>query len=275
MTSAPTSATRPVVLVPVDSSKDAAMALPVATVLAGLARARLLVAHVAEAKAAAAAAAAPAEIAGVPVEERIGDPAEQILALARETDAQLIVMCKRAAAGARQTLGATAKEVLRGARCPVVLVPPRDGAGPWHLHHVLVPHDGTPATSAAIRPAAALAERAGAELLVAHVTGTGPAPSEPGSITMSRYLDQAHHEWPVWSEEFANRFASICPLGRLHVRLYLAHGEPAAQVVELARKQAMDLIVLAWRGRWEGRAATLKEVLRDAHCPIMVLRTSA
>ena len=35
-----------------------------------------------------------------------------------------------------------------------------------------------------------------------------------------------------------------------------------------------DLIVLAWRGIWEApRAGTLKDILREAHCPIMVVRT--
>ena len=42
-------------------------------------------------------------------------------------------------------LGRTAMKVLQNAPCPVVLVPPERGATPWHLHHILVPHDGTPA----------------------------------------------------------------------------------------------------------------------------------
>jgi nucleotide-binding universal stress UspA family protein len=171
-------------------------------------------------------------------------------------------------------LGRTAMKVLHDAPCPVVLVPPQRGATPWHLHHVLVPHDGTPSTSVALQPAAEFAERGRAELLVVHVTNIMSAPAELGSLTAPRYVDQPQHEWPAWSSEFVNRLASACPLGHLHVRIFLACGNTAAETLRLSEKQSTDLIVLAWRGIWEApRAATLKDILREARCPIMVVRT--
>ena len=92
---------------------------------------------------------------------------------------RVIVMCKHSGAERGKMLGRTAMKVLHDALCPVVLVPPERGATPWHLHHVLVPHDGTPSTSAALQPAAELAERGRAELLVAprngHQGGSGGA----------------------------------------------------------------------------------------------------
>jgi trehalose/maltose hydrolase-like predicted phosphorylase len=47
----------------------------------------------------------------------------------------------------------------------IALVPPERGTMSWHLHHVSIPHDGTPSTSTALRPAAEIAERGHAELL--------------------------------------------------------------------------------------------------------------
>jgi nucleotide-binding universal stress UspA family protein len=267
--------TQPVILVPLDGSSVALTALPIAKVLAEIEQARLRFVHVTDPKSVGADLLPPPrlpEIHGSTIDVRTGEPAEQILHFAAEIKPRLIVMCKYTA-GESDKIGSTTMKVLRNAPSPVVLVPPGRGTAPWHLHHVLVPHDGTPTTSAGVRPAAELAERSGAELLVAHVTGTGVAPLEPGSLTMSRYLDQPHHEWPAWTDEFIKRFACICPLGHLHVRLFLAHGDPAMEIVRLAKKQFMDLIVLAWRGKWEGdRAATLKAVLRGAHCPVMVIR---
>jgi nucleotide-binding universal stress UspA family protein len=137
-----------------------------------------------------------------------------------------------------------------------------------------VPHDGTPSTSAALQPAAELAERSRAELLVVHVTDIKTAPAEAGSLTTPRYVDQPQHEWPAWSTEFLNRLACICPLGHLHVRMFLAHGDTAAEIIRLSERQCTDLIVLAWRGIWQApRAAALKDVLRMAQCPVMVVRT--
>ena len=268
----------PVILVPLDGSKQALAALPVARVLGEIERAALYILHVGEHE------PAGEELRGqlgreapmldsFTIDARVGTPAVEILQVAGETKLRLIVMCKHSGAERGKMLGRTAMKVLHGAPCPVVLVPPERGATPWHLHHVLVPHDGTPTTSAALQPAAELAQHGHAELLVAHVTDIGAAPAEPGSLTTPRYVDQPQHEWPAWTSEFVKRLACVCPLGQLHVRILLAHGNPAAEILRLSERQSTDLIVLAWRGRWEApRAATLKDILREAHCPIMMVR---
>ena len=268
----------PVILVPLDGSKQALAALPVAKVLGEIERAALHILHVGEHEPAGEelrsrlGREAPV-LDGFTIDARVGTPAAEILQVAGEMKPRLIVMCKHSGAERGKMLGRTAMKVLHDAPCPVVLVPPERGATPWHLHHVLVPHDGTPTTSAALQPAAELAERGRAELLVAHVTDIRAAPAEPGSLTTPRYVDQPQHEWPAWSSEFVKRLACVCPLGHLHVRIFLAHGNTAAEILRLSERQSTDLIVLAWRGRWEApRAATLKDILREAHCPIMVVR---
>jgi nucleotide-binding universal stress UspA family protein len=268
----------PVILVPLDGSEQALAALPVAKVLGEIERAALHVLHVGERESSEAQlrnrlAHGTPVLDGLTIETRVGTPPAQILQVARELKPLLIVMCKHRHADPGKLLGSTAMAVLHAASCPVVLVPPERGTTPWHLHHVLLPHDGTPRTSAALPPAAQLADRAHAELLVAHVTDGGTAPAELGSLTAPRYVDQPQHEWPAWSSEFLNRLACICPLGHLHVRISLTHGDPAAEVLRLSEKQSTDLIVLAWRGRWdEPHAAIVKDVLGDARCPTMVVR---
>jgi len=226
-----------VILVPLDGSEQALAALPVAKVLGEIERAALRIVHVSERRPVSAELLKLEVPDGSTVDARTGEPAAEILLAAGEMKPRLIVMCTHTAAKPGRTLGSTATNVLRNAPCPVVLVPPGRGSIAWHLHHVLVPHDGTPTTSAALRPAAELAE------------------------------------WPAWTREFVKRLECICPLGHLHVRMVLAHGNPAAEIVRLAKKQAADLMVLAWRGKWEvPRAMTLKDILREAQCPIMVVR---
>jgi nucleotide-binding universal stress UspA family protein len=213
------------------------------------------------------------ELERVTIEVRTGEPAAQILRLAEEIGPRVIVLCSRTAAMPRRMLGSTAAAVLCKASHPLVLVPPERGSAPWHLQHILVPHDGTPSTSAGLKPAAELAELAGAELLVAHVTGVRAAPGEPGSLTASPYVDQPQHEWPAWTDEFLRRLACMCPLGHLHVRMLLAHGNPAAELLRLAEQQSTDLMVLAWRGVLEApRAAVLREIVDRARCPLLVVR---
>jgi nucleotide-binding universal stress UspA family protein len=267
-----------VILVPLDGSQQALAALPVAKVLAEIEGAVLHILHVAERAPEGAEWRSRLEpdalaLDSFTIDARIGEPMREILDVAARIKPRLIVMCKHSGAARRKMLGRTATEVLRNSPCPVVFVPPERGSTPWHLHHVLVPHDGTPTTSAALPPAAELAERGRAELLVAHVTGISASPAEPGSLTTPRYVDAPQHEWPAWTSEFINRLASVCPLGSLPVRMLLAGGNTAAEIVRLAATQSTDLIVLAWRGKWEApRAETLKDIVREAHCPIMVVR---
>lgn len=265
-----------VVLVPLDGSKHALCALPIAKRLAGLEKGDVRILHVAEktgppGETAESLGLEPADLRGATLEVRAGNPAEAILAAAAEFEATLIVMCAHSAdvrpAGA---IGDAALAVLRGAHCPVVLVGPALATGDWALRRVLAPHDGSPAVSRTLAPAAELARQAGAEFVVLQVAGDAHA-LEPGSIAPPVYLDQFQYSWPAWSAEFLQRLASICPLADLRVRLRMGHGEPAAETIRVANEESADLIVLAWKGRWEApHASTLRAVLSNATCPVMV-----
>jgi nucleotide-binding universal stress UspA family protein len=268
----------PVILVPLDGSEAAMAALPVAKVLGQIVPAALRLLHVAESK------PPDADLIGrlrlqsqelddATLDIRTGEPASEILRHAKEIKPLGIILCKHTAPAPREKLGSTATSVLRSAADPLVLVPPERGGTPWHLQHILVPHDGTPRTSVGLRPAVEIAGRAGAELLLLHVADLGAAPGEPGSLIPPLYMDHPQHEWPAWTSEFVRRFASLCLLGHVHVRFRLAFGNPVAEVLRLAKEQSADLLLLAWRGVLdEPRAAILKNLVAEAHCPVMVLR---
>jgi nucleotide-binding universal stress UspA family protein len=211
---------------------------------------------------------------GSTLDARVGEPAAEILAAAREMSARLIVMCTHTTSQRPQAiLGATSLEVLRGAICPVVLVSPEPKLEGWQLRRVLLPHDGAPGVNAAVAPAAELAKQAGAELLLVLVAGAGAALAEPGALTTPKYVDQPQHEWPAWAREFIARLASHCPGGDLRMHVHLRSGKPGSEIVRMAAEEAADLIVLAWKGEWgDGHAAVLKTVIRDAPCPTMIAR---
>src|SRR5215471_627582 len=267
------------ILVPLDGSETARAALPVAKILGQIAPAALRILHVAEST------PTDAELLGrlrllsqdlheATLDLRIGEPVAQILRFAEEIKPRGIVLCKHTGRAPRTTLGSTASGVLRDSLCPLVLVPPERGETPWHLHHILLPHDGTPRTSLGMRPAVELAERANAELLLLHVADANASPGEPGSLVPSPYIDQPQHEWPAWTSEFVRRFASLCLVGQVHLRFRLTRGKPAAEILRLAQEQSADLVVLAWRGVLDAsRAAILNELVSGVQCPLMVIRT--
>ena len=160
-------------------------------------------------------------------------------------------MCTSASPdGPLHAFGSVLDEVLLNAPCPVVLVPSIPSRGPWVLRQLVLPHDGTPTSAAAIAPTADLASRAGAELVVLHIaTPSDERPAQFGTFVVPRYLDQPQHEWPTWSREFLERVRGLCyPASIPNIRLVLVHGEAGAAIREFARHNASDLIALAWRG---------------------------
>ena len=65
---------------------------------------------------------------------------------------------------------------------------------------------------------------------------------------------------------------------RLNLTSYVGFGPPANQIVEYAEKNDIDLIVMGTHGRsglekmWLG--SVTEKVLRQAHCPVLVVRQS-
>lgn len=267
------------VLVPLDGSIHATAAIPVARGFAELLHATVALLHISDD------ALTPIaliermklsgeDIPGLIVEQRPGAAAAAIIRVAEERHVAMIVMCPQIRTDLRsRALGSVAAEVLRAASCPVVLVPPARGRKRWALHRVLVPQDGTPTSAAVIGPATDFALKAEAELIVLYVATPGDErPTEPGTLISPRYIDQPQHEWPAWAREFLDRLCAVGGAKReMAIRLAVAQGEAGAAIVEFGRQS--DLIFLGWRGALEpDRALTLRRVIRETSCPVIVLR---
>ena len=273
-----------IVLVCLDGSTNAAAALSVARGLAHLMGATVVLIHIGREALSRdellGRLRLSAEAArGLVVDQHTGSPAQVIVREAAARHAVLIVMCTPARSDdPLLAFGSVLADVLRTAPCPVVLVPSTRSRHPWALRQLVLPHDGTPTSAAAIAPTAGLASRAGADLVVIHVATPGAErPAEAGTFAVPRYLDHPHHEWPAWSREFLERVRGLgYPANIEKIRLVLAHGEAGDAILEFARSNASDLIALAWRGRLEPeRAQTIRRVIRDAGCPVIVFRAQA
>ncbi|MBI6545263.1 MAG: universal stress protein [Cyanobacteria bacterium NC_groundwater_1444_Ag_S-0.65um_54_12] len=272
--------TVPTILVPLDGSLAALAALPVAQGLASLLQATLQILHVLEQP------LSPRELIEklrldseqltAVLEQASGLPAPTILQAAIAKQSDYLVLCTRTGlAGPADLFGPVTWEILPKSPCPVILVRPQRGSAPWQLRKLLLPHNGTPTTAAAIEPAAKLARLSGAQLDVIHITAPGiPVSQEPGTLTVPRYIDQPHHEWPAWTGEFLDRLCCIgCLPEQLKLRLFHRTGEPGAEIVQHAGQQGSDLIVLAWHGELAAEhAATLKSVILTTPCPLLLLR---
>jgi len=115
----------------------------------------------------------------------------------------------------------------------------------------------------------------GVELRVLHVAiPTGPRTSEAGAICVPTYVDQPQHEWPAWQDEFVSTFRRQCgcppsvPLG-----VIVASGLSAEEILKHTEVASVDLILIGWHGNFRAQhARTLKRVIRDAPCPVLIVR---
>ncbi len=206
-----------------------------------------------------------------------GGLADSVLRGAGELPRTLVVMPTHIGGGKPDLVaGPVAEEVLLQSSAPIVLIPREATDRPWQLRQILLPHDGTPVTAAALRPAMELARRAQAGLIVVHIVSSAPPRvSEPGAMTSPRYTDQPQHEWPAWTNEFVERMRALShEAARVKLRLLVAAGEPGAEIVRMAREHNADLTVLAWRGMWEAeRASVIKAVVQRSPSPVLIVRT--
>lgn len=168
------------VLVPLDGSALAEQALPYARGIAG-ATGQLILLEVGEDEDE---CDLPQRLPGIPgrLECLTGDPAEQILRVARELRPDLIVMTSRGSGGApASSLGRVAEEITAHSPVPTLVIHPVDEATvsvePAVIQRLVVPLFGSPMAEAAVPTARSLAKRLGAPIHL--LTAEGGLEAEP------------------------------------------------------------------------------------------------
>jgi nucleotide-binding universal stress UspA family protein len=276
---------RPTVLLALDGSPAAATALPLARAVAGQLGATVEILHVAgeqrpdpdlwqrlhvELR--------PGEV--VQTRSHTGEPASAILQAARAPGVDVVVLTTHGrVVEPGRSLGRVAQAVIAHTTAPVLLVRPEaveSAASPRAaLRRLLLPLDGTPATSTALRPAIELACRLGASVDLLYVASADEvSANEPGSIGAPRYVDQPQHEWPAWADRVISHL-SACLGGRpegLSMQVFLVAGHIADEIARFAAEHQSDAIVLVRRSHLEvGRARVLRAVLDRTPCPVLLV----
>jgi len=209
---------------------------------------------------------AAGDVEGVELAEVAGDPIEALIGLVDRAQIDAVAVGLRTRAG--PGLGHVAEAVLARHQVPLFLVRPgmRPLAG---LRRLVVPMEGSPSASSAMKHADDALCKRGREIVMLHVV-TGATPGEEGSFPAPRIVDQEHYEWSAWQEEFTMRF-SQCPEGGRH-RVSVRVGDPARTIVKESQILEAELLVLSWNGSFEGgHGAVVKKLLGTAPCPLLIV----
>jgi nucleotide-binding universal stress UspA family protein len=201
----------------------------------------------------------------VVVERTVSVP-RGLLALIRKTQPDLTVLATHGREGlSHLLLGSVAETIMQHAFRPVLCVREPDHAAALPYRRILVPTDLSLASRLAFPIASLFARTFGAEILGLHVV---PSPSR---ITLSGIPPENGAE--IASESSLWKFFQS-DFGDLEVTALVHAGSPWDRIVQTAREEKADLIVMATRGhdsladRVVG--SNTERVVRHAPCPVLV-----
>jgi nucleotide-binding universal stress UspA family protein len=208
---------------------------------------------------------------------RVGTAAREIVDLAEETGAGLIVMGSRGLGGMRRALtGSVSDSVVRHAHCPVMVVRGEPVSFPTKI---LLATDGSEDANLASSTATDLAKSTNSELHLLYVGGMLSVFKEsPGAIVLDPDLEKRMEE--AAEEAFGTRLEEqvqkISEAGGELTQTHTRVGYADREIVCLAEELGAGLIVMGSRGRGGLRRALMgsvsDSVVRHAHCPVMIVR---
>jgi len=212
------------------------------------------------------------------ISQKTGDPAQAILEESEQCD-YIVMGTHGETCDTTQKAGSIAIKVVENTYTPVLLIKPDIELscqnGKWIPQKALIPLNGAPNSAQALLPAMNILEKTTAEIDLLHISSHKVEPlKEEGAFTAPYYEDYPQHEWNSWSKEFMKRF---CPTlhnhNHINLKLSLSHGNPAEEILNFAKENKNDFIAIAWHGTLSHlRAATLKRVLSECPCPIMLIK---
>jgi nucleotide-binding universal stress UspA family protein len=203
-------------------------------------------------------AVAAAGHVGIPIEIIEGDAADRIAEQSADPDVTIVVVGARSHRAGRRPSGHVARAVIEQLRKPVLVVPP-DARLPEseRFERVLIPLEGTVDSTGAIAAPLEMLAAAGVDLTVLHVFRPETAP---------RFWDQAGHAHQSWGTEFLARWC-----GQRGAHLHLRSGDVAAAILEVAAKEAADLIALGWSRSLAGeRAKVVRDIVGRSDVPVLL-----
>ncbi len=192
-----------------------------------------------------------------------GHPVSTIVNVARDQNADLIIMGTHGRRGWRRALvGSVADGVVRAASRPVLVVPgwPEGPPYPEKIRRIACPVNFTEAARDAVEYACTLASAFGSELVLIHVQESGDVDSQA-----------VHEQFKAWLPD--DRRA------RCSVREFALRGGPAERVLDCVEDVGADLLVMGAQLKWLRAESiigtTAERLLRFSPVPILTVTRKA
>jgi nucleotide-binding universal stress UspA family protein len=144
------------------------------------------------------------------------------------------------------------------------------------LKRILVPTDFSEPAQEAFQAAVELAQHFSAQLLLVHVVPPVPVPYQPlvspaPAFDITSYLQELVKISKDTLQDYANEHVPH----ELSATISVAAGDPAYEILRLAKELESDIIVIATHGHGGWRhflfGSVAEKVVRLAECPVLVV----
>ncbi len=144
----------------------------------------------------------------------------------------------------------------------------------YSIRKILAPTDFSDHSGHALGYARTFAERWSAELHLLNVIEPAVFPTEAGLTPIGTM--KLGEEMETAAELQLKKIASSDQLDGLQIRTGVAHGRASTAIIEYARRNDIDLIIIATHGRRGLEhlifGSTAERVVREAPCPVLTVR---
>jgi nucleotide-binding universal stress UspA family protein len=140
---------------------------------------------------------------------------------------------------------------------------------------ILVAVDGSPFAERALEHAVDLSKKYNAKLIIVHVVLRrfyAVTPSEAGVLATTVFVKEMESE----GKKIITKSEALAKAAGAEYECKLVQGVPADELVKIAQKEKVDLIVIGSRGLTEVRAFLLgsvsDKVSHHSKCPILIVK---
>jgi nucleotide-binding universal stress UspA family protein len=206
-------------------------------------------------------------------------PAEEIIDYAEKENISLIVLATHGRTGiSRWALGSTANKVVRASKCPVLLIRAKtDVSKSVHLGKILVPLDGSKQSEAVLPYIENLASKLKTKVILLHVIAQ-PYHVYAGTegVVEVPYTKEELKMKEADAKNYLERAAKVLTGKGVRMSTQVEMGEPAEEIIKAEREISADIVAMSTHGhsgfgRWEHGSITDK-VLHAGNTPLLLVR---
>ena len=205
-----------------------------------------------------------------------GHPAEAIITYAEDNAMELVAMCTHGRSGvSRWVVGSVADKVLLGCRAPLLLVTPRVKPAEELFHTLLVPLDGSELAEKALPWAEELVKKLRTQLCLLRVYSPLPG------VVMGELsnLDEIMKAQQRTASSYLGEFSRKLKKKGMEAQTEVVEGNAPEEILEYIRRHHIDLVVMSTHGRsglgrWVLGSVT-DRVVRAGEVPVLVVPSRA